>query len=63
MVFNGTAEATIDVATAVTGLGPIGTGQTLTDAITEAFDEALTKEQVIEIVKNFIKDDAGRGLP
>ena len=62
-VNNGTADASIDVATAVTGLGTIGTGQTLTDAITEAFDEPLTKAQVVEIVKNFIKDDAGRGLP
>ena len=62
-VNNGTADATIDVATAVTGLGTIGTGQTLTDAITEAFDEPLTKQQVVDIVKNFIKDDAGRGLP
>ena len=62
-VNNGTADVPIDVATAVTGLDPIGTGQTRTDAITEAFDEALTKDQVIAIVRDFIKDDAARGLP
>jgi hypothetical protein len=28
-----------------------------------AFDEPLTKEQVIAIVRDFIKDDAARGLP
>jgi hypothetical protein len=63
VVNNGTADVTINVSTGVTGLGTIGTGQALTDAITEAFDESLTKAQVIEIVKNFIKDDATRGLP
>ena len=64
VVFNGTVEATIDIAaSSFTGLGAIGTGQTLTDAITEAFDESLSREQVIAIVAPFIKDDAGRGLP
>jgi len=61
-VNNGTADVAINAAT-LTGLGAIGTGQALTDAVTEAFDEPLTKQQVIDIVKNFIKDDAGRGLP
>jgi hypothetical protein len=63
VVNNGTADVTIDVATGVTGLAAIGTGDTLTSAITEAFDEPLSKQAVIDIVKNFIKDDAGRGLP
>jgi hypothetical protein len=61
-VNNGTADVPINAAT-LTGLGAIGTGQALTDAVTEAFDEPLTKAQVIAIVKDFIKDDAGRGLP
>ena len=61
-VNNGTADVAINAAT-LTGLGMIGTGQALTDAVTEAFDEPLTKAQVIAIVKDFIKDDAGRGLP
>ncbi len=32
-------------------------------AVTMAFDEPLTKEEVIEIVRPFIKDDPARGLP
>jgi hypothetical protein len=28
-----------------------------------AFDEPLTKEEVITIIRDFIRDDAARGLP
>jgi hypothetical protein len=63
VVNNGTADVTINVSTGVTGLGVVGTGQALTDAISEAFDEPLSKAQVITIVQDFIKNDATRGLP
>jgi hypothetical protein len=61
VVFNGTSAVTID-ASALSGLGVIASGDRA-DAITQAFDEPLTKDEVINIVKNFIKDDAARGLP
>ncbi|HET7231963.1 MAG TPA: ferritin-like domain-containing protein [Longimicrobium sp.] len=61
VVFNGTAAVTIDAAQ-LTGLGVISSGDR-TAAATQAFDEPLTKDEVINIVKNFIKDDAARGLP
>jgi len=61
VVFNGTSAVTIDAA-ALSGLDVIGSGER-TSAVTQAFDEPLTKDEVINIVKNFIKDDAARGLP
>ncbi len=61
VVFNGTSAVTIDAA-ALTGLDVIDSGER-TAAVTQAFDEPLTKDEVINIVKNFIKDDAARGLP
>ena len=61
VVFNGTAAATIDAAT-LSGLDVIPAGDRAT-AATQAFDEPLTKDEVIQIVRNFIKDDAARGLP
>jgi len=61
VVFNGTAEVTIDAAT-LTGLDVIEASER-TAAATQAFDEALTKEEVIAIVRGFIKDDPARGLP
>ncbi|HEX2081534.1 MAG TPA: ferritin-like domain-containing protein [Longimicrobium sp.] len=61
VVFNGTAAVTIDAAT-LTGLDVIDASER-TAAATQAFDEALTKEEVIAIVRDFIKDDPARGLP
>jgi hypothetical protein len=61
VVFNGTAAVTIDAAT-LTGLDVIPAADRAM-AATMAFDEALTKEEVITIVRNFIKDDPARGLP
>jgi len=54
--------ATIDVAT-MAGVIVVGPGETQAVAATMAFDEPLTKAEVIAIVKDFIKDDATRGLP
>jgi hypothetical protein len=61
VVFNGTSAVTIDAAT-LTGLDVIDAAER-SAAATQAFDEPLTKDEVINIVKNFIKDDATRGLP
>jgi len=61
VVFNGTSAVTIDAA-ALGGLGVIDAGDR-TAAVTQAFDEPLTKDEVISIVKGFIKDDPARGLP
>jgi rubrerythrin len=61
VVFNGTAPVTIDAST-LTGLDVIAAGER-GPAATMAFDEPLTKEEVIEIVRPFIKDDPARGLP
>ena len=61
VVFNGTSAVTIDAA-ALSGLDVISAGER-TAAVTQAFDEPLTKDEVINIVKNFIKDDPARGLP
>jgi hypothetical protein len=62
-VFNDVANAaaTIDAAT-VTGANTI-TGDTQAEAARMAFDEPLTKAEVLQIVGGFIKDDASRGLP
>ena len=61
-VFNGTAAAQIDAAT-LGGMELIGDAQARRNAAMMAFDEPLTKEQVIAIVRGFIKDNASRGLP
>ena len=61
-VFNGTAAANIDAAT-LSGLDMIGGAEARRQAATMAFDEPLSKEQVVAIVRGFIKDDAARGLP
>ncbi|HET6229984.1 MAG TPA: ferritin-like domain-containing protein [Longimicrobiaceae bacterium] len=61
VVFNGTSAVMIDAAT-LTGLDVIDATER-TAAATQAFDEPLTKDEVINIVKNFIKDDPARGLP
>lgn len=60
-VFNGTSAVTIDAAS-LSGLDVIASGERAL-AVTMAFDEPLTKDEVINIVKNFIKDDPARGLP
>lgn len=60
--FNGTTEVAVDAAT-LPGLEVIGGASERSLAATQAFDEALTKEEVITIVRNFIKDDPARGLP
>ena len=62
VVFDGTNAATIDAAT-LTGIDVIGDAAARATAATQAFDEALTKEEVIAIVRGFIKDDPARGLP
>jgi hypothetical protein len=61
VVFNGATAVTIDTATA-TGVDVIDAGER-TAAATQAFDEPLTNDEVISIVKGFIRDDATRGLP
>jgi hypothetical protein len=61
VVFNGTSAVTIDAAT-LTGRDVIEASERI-PAATMAFDEPLTKEEVIEIVRPFIKDDPARGLP
>lgn len=48
-------------AASLSGISAIGTGAALTNAATEAFDEPLTKEEVVAIVRDFIID--GPGLP
>ena len=60
-VFNGSAAVTIDAAS-LGNLDVIPSSER-TAAATQAFDEPLTKAEVIQIVKNFIKDDPSRGLP
>ncbi|MBA3646765.1 MAG: ferritin-like domain-containing protein [Gemmatimonadaceae bacterium] len=61
-VFNGVAAANIDAAT-LSGMDVIGDASARRDAAMMAFDEPLTKDQVVAIVRGFIKDDAARGLP
>lgn len=62
VIFNGTAEVTVDAAT-VGGTSAIGGAAAQAVAATQAFDEALTKAEVITIVQGFIKNDPARGLP
>ena len=61
-VFDGSQAANIDAAT-LSGLELIGDAAARRDAAMMAFDEPLTKEQVVAIVRDFIKDDPSRGLP
>ncbi len=63
-VFNDVTNqvATIDAAT-MSGFTSSNTSETQANAATMALDEPLTKQQVIDIVRGFIKDDATRGLP
>lgn len=61
-VFDGTAAANIDAAT-LSGMDVIGGAEARRQAATMAFDEPLSKEQVVAIVRGFIRDDAARGLP
>ena len=51
------------IAATLPGMDVIGDAATRRNAAMLAFDEPLTKEQVIAIVRGFIKDDAARGLP
>ena len=53
---------TVNAAT-MPGVDVMGPGETQTLAATMAFDEPLTKAEVVALVKGFIKDDASRGLP
>ena len=62
VVFNGTAAATIDAAT-LSGTEVIGDASARSAAAVMAFDEALTKDEVIAIVRGFIRDSPARGLP
>lgn len=62
VVFNGTAAVTINAAT-LANTDAIGNATARSNAAQMAFDEALTKDEVIAIVRGFIKDDAARGLP
>ena len=63
-VFNDVTNqvATINAAT-MAGFDAANTGETQANAATMALDEPLTKQQVVDIVKGFIKDDPTRGLP
>lgn len=61
-VFNGSTSVDIDAAT-LSGLDVIGNASARREAAMMAFDEPLSKEQVIAIVRGFIKDDPSRGLP
>ncbi|HEY0020550.1 MAG TPA: ferritin-like domain-containing protein [Longimicrobium sp.] len=62
VVFNGTSEVMIDVASIVPD-EVSGSSADRTAAATMAFDEALTKEEVLTIVSPFIRNDPARGLP
>ena len=55
-----TSTGTFNAAT-LTNTSVIGTGTALTNAATEAFDEPLTKAEVTNIIKDFVRD--GPGLP
>jgi len=62
VLFLGT-EVTIDAASLTNGTEVIGDTAARAAAATMAFDEALTKAEVISIVQGFIRNDAARGLP
>ena len=61
-VFDGSNAAQIDAAN-LSGLGLIGDANARRNAAMMAFDEPLSKSEVVAIVRGFIKDDAARGLP
>jgi len=52
----------VDAAT-VGGTSAIGGAAAQMIAATQAFDEALTKAEVITIIQGFVKNDPARGLP
>ena len=56
------SAVTIDTAT-MSGVTVMGAGETQAIAATMAFEEPLTKQEVIDIIKGFIKNDPTRGLP
>lgn len=60
--FNGTSEVRVNAAT-LPNLEMIGDAAERSAAATQAFDEALTKAEVLAIVSPFIREDAARGLP
>lgn len=64
-VYNDVANrsATIDAATLGGTTSVIGGADAIRTAAMMAFDEPLTKDEVLRIVRGFIVDDAGRGLP
>jgi hypothetical protein len=62
VVFNGTSEVAIDVAS-LPNLEMLGPSAARAGALTQAFDEGLTKAEVLTIIRGFIRDDAARGLP
>jgi hypothetical protein len=62
VAFNGTQELRIDTAN-LPNTDEIGDAAHKRAAATMAFDAPLTREQVTNIVRNFIKDDPTRGLP
>ena len=62
VVWNGTQELRIDTAN-LPNTDVIGDAARKRAAAQIAFDAPLTREQVTEIVRGFIRDDAGRGLP
>ena len=61
-VFNGTAAVNLDAAT-LSGLDVIGDANARRQAAMMAFDEPLSKEQVVAIVRGFIRSDSGHALP
>ena len=61
-VFNGSDAVDLDAAT-LSGMDVIGDATARRNAAMMAFDEPLSKGQVVAIVRGFIKDDPSRGLP
>ena len=62
VVWNGTRELRIDAAN-LPNTDVIGDANRKRAAAQMAFDAPLTREQVTEIVRGFIRDDPSRGLP
>ena len=62
VVFNGAQEVSIDAAT-LPNTDVIGDATRKRAAAQIAFDAPLTRDQVIAIVRDFIRDDPARGLP
>ena len=61
-VFNGTAAVNLDAAS-LSGMDLIGDASARRQAAMMAFDEPLSKEQVVAIVRGFIRSDSGHALP